>query len=803
MTRGANRTRGRRGRVLDPRGNVCHASSRSLSYVHHYTAKRTSYDAEMARVRPLAAAQQRNGDTIELTDSGESTRRPRPSLPSTGTGTQPRILNPSDPIIISSGSEDDRVLAIRATQRRKSGPSGTLGMNRARVPPPPDAEVISLTDSEEEAGASLGGGRRVGGSSSTAGRSRPLGSSQRVVPPAPTASTSAPAPAPAPATALEIAPATAAVSTPTPTSAPVPVPAPVPSSTSTELPEQPQPQDTELPPRPGPPSYGPPPDDTDDPFNNINFDTGGDDANPSEDWDVAASFATLPPPAPSSDANAPGTSVVDGAEDASDSDALFDSYLNMDQMGADVGQGTSEDALPDRNGGLGEGEGEGEGDDGAVDGASTPTHEDRGPLESGNTEGPSADGDGDVHMQNLEEGDVDPNDAPVPETRTGTPEDGEIRSQRSSRREARINGEVVPSSAPMMLTRTDTLEDGEILSQRSTRRGVNTRNALMMSMRRETPEEGEILSQRSRGGGEVRTDVDAHMQHVDDSEADPNDAPTVDREQPPSSTAPPRVSSSSVTGQSTHQDASMLASALLSPSSPSSLFATASQPLARTQTLIMPDISSYKGVRFKRSLPAAHENSFFSRALTRVARSAKGSACEGENSGLSGGSAAAGTPSSVGAVQNPNGDADMQVDAVVSMPEVISTPASLQLTRPAKTTTTPDAQRKAPVPSPELSVTAAANDRPPVSTQPALPSVPATPSAPPPATQPLARSSSRQLIAPPRVPLSTMPMSLVDVLNEVRRGKLLQEAREQARKRGSTDSTGTCHVCKFDCLSLT
>ena len=601
---------------------ILSSTSHAFTTVYFFIAKRTSYNAEMACARPLAMARQRGGDSIELTDSSDLTRRRRLSQPSTSTGAKPSTLaNKDNPIVITSGSEDDPVPALRPTQRRKSGPGATQGRgtNRARVPPPVDAEVISLTDSEGD----LGTGRpTVLDAPVSTSSGRPLRPSQGGLPPAP---------------------------------APASVPESPAAPTRTQLPEQPLPQDTPS------PSYGPPPDDFDDAFNNIDLDTS-DGANPDQDWDGLDVGTSLPVAASSGHVDTIGTSVPEGAEDVSGSDALFESYLNMDQLEGDMDQGTGEDALPG---------GDGEEERAVGPGASTHERgEGEGSSGSRSTDGPNANGD--VRMRSLEEGEVDPNDtAPVTSTRiTETPESGEIRSQGS--------------------------------------------------------------------GGDAS---------------------------PPSSTAPPRVSV-----QTVHRNSSASASE----SGSASPRSTASQPLALTRTLVMPDISLYRGVRFKRPPPEAGENSFFSRALRKAPMSV-----EEKN--------ASGTPVeavlSVGEVQSQDGDANMQDDTVAK--GVVSAP-SLSPQQPTETTLVPDASTLAP--------STTVNDGLPASTQPAPSSIRATPSEFFPATQPLARSSSRPFIAPPRVPLPGTPMSLVDVLNEVRRERLLKEEREQAQKRDSANPTGTFYV---------
>ncbi|KAG8214805.1 hypothetical protein J3R82DRAFT_9949 [Butyriboletus roseoflavus] len=561
---------------------------------------RTNYEEEMMRARPLDMARRRGGDMVELTDSSDSTRHPRPSAT-----TGPRasaLANKDDPIIITSGSEDGRLLAIRPTLRRKTGPSGTQGgrgVNRPRVPPPVDVEVISISDSEEE---ELGE-RGVGVAqlvASTSGVNRP--------------SQGAPPPPPKPA----IAPP------------PAPIPASAPTLTVTQLPEPPAsiPQDTrqqdaELPPPSS--SYGPSPDDFDDPFRDLDFDTTGDDAL-FRCWE--------------------GTWIKGQAR-----------VRFWEEVGDGV-KGTAES--------------------GAANDLGVSTRD--GPSTSGS--GDNANVDGDVSMQSLEEGEVDPND-----------------------------------TAPMLSMRTP-----------------------------DTPESGEIRSQESRlgpaSGGEVRT-------------------------------ADWRVTDCWVCGA---VSCFVFVQACPGETCADIHACACGIPLGRMRTLVMPDISSYRGVRFKRPPPEPRENPFFSRALNGAGRSAKVLVSMGERS--TSGGAPTPVPVEVGEVQSRDADTNMQDDAAASVPEAA-------VPMPTAVTST---QARPSIVEPSTTVT----DGPPVSAsaQSPPPSSQAMTSLQPlPVTQPLARSSSRPFIAPSRVPRTSAPMSLVDALNEVRRERLeaFREQGELARGRNVID----------------
>lgn len=653
---------------------------------------------------------------IELSDSSGSTRH-RPSQPSTVAGPRPGALAMNDPIVISSDSEEDRLLAARLTQRRNSGLGGTQGKGAGRkvAPPPVDADVISISDSDEYSGTRSAASRRPTTSAAPASTSR--------VTSALFSSQGAPSPAPRPATV------------PAPATPPVPISEPTPASTSTRLPERPpsrprdsQQRNNELPSQPSSsPSYGPPSDDFDDPFDNMDFDTIGNDADPNgvlDAWDgldVEPSLETLPValssgPAVAVSANASAsagasttTSVPERAGDVSGPDALFDSYLNMDQLGDNVDQETSNGMLPGGGGDEAEERAVGNGVTGVLTRESSST--------SGSEESPNVYGDGGLRMQGLEEGEVDPNEAFAPSTRTPeTPESGEIRSQEPSR--------------------------------------------------------------------EARKDS-----------------------QSPSPLAPPGVSSQPVVPRlgPTPTLAQLTSSMSASPSSTSSK--SASQPLGCAGTLVMPDISSYKGVRFKRPLPQARENSFFSRALNSVARSgqAPGSVAErseqkeGEGSFSGGVFTPAEVPSGIGEVRNKDGDAEMmQDDTAAPMPgppeAVVPTPPPLaqQSAGVPMVSGTPSTSFGVLARSSTVESNTSANDSLPASTQPTTSTTRVTSSQPHAATQPLARSSSSPFIAPARVPRPSEPMSLVEALNEVRRERLqaLKEERELARKRSMVDLTG-------------
>lgn len=660
---------------------------------------------------------------IELTDSNDSTHHPRPSQPSASSGPRQNALaNMEDPIIITSGSEDGQSQAIRPTQRRISGPGGTQGRgaNRTRASPPSDADVILISDSEEEVDA-----RGVmGGRASTSGVNRvapPVRPFQGVS----AATLSAPKPATAPAPATTTAPT------------PAPIPASATPSTSTQLPQPPsaipqatQQKDAELPPQPSPaPSYGPPPD-FDDPFNDIDFDATGDDANPGgalegwDDLDIGPSLATLPVAISSGAANAgasANTNVPEGGEDASGPDALFDSYVNMDQLGGDTNQGTDEGAVP---GGGGDGvEGSTVGS-GATNGPGVSMREGDGSSTSGGGDRVNVGGDGDVRMQDLEEGEVEPNDVPVRSARrSDTPESGEIRSQ-----ESRLG------SGP----------------------GENARTA-----EGESPSSGSVA-----------------QPHVSFSSS------SVVAKLGPAFTVP-------------HVTPSTLLSPSSDTSSTESTRSAVSLLLPRTSTLVMPDISSYKGVRFKRPFPEARESSFFSRALGGASWSS-GKAPVREES-TSGGIPVQG-PSSVGEVRSRDpGDADMQGDAATSIPEaVVPTPSSLpqpQVEVPPVTPVTQSTLSTTQVRLSTVELSTAETDglSASTSTQPTpSSSQTGTPSRPPSATQPLAGSSNRPFTVPPRVPRPGTPMSLVDALNEVRRVRLeaLKAQRRLAGRQSVADPTG-------------
>lgn len=651
-----------------------------------------SYDEEMGRSRPLDMAKRRDSGTAELADLSDLARRPRQSQPSASTGPRQNALaNKDDPIIILSSSEDDRSPEIRPTQRRMSGPAGTQGngANRKRAPPRVDPEVILILDSDEEAGA-----RGVVGESSGV---------TRVTPP--------------------VHPYQE------PPGAPPLAPAQLPEPPLSTRPRGTRQKDAELPTQTSPsPSYGPPPDDFDDPFNDIDFDTTGNDANaggPLESWDgldIGPSLATLPVVVSSCAANADAstsTSVPEGGEDVLGSDAFFDSYVNIDELEGDTDQATGEDAL---SGGGGDGVEEREVESGAANCLGGSTREGESSSIPGSGDNANVDGDGDVRMQSLEEGEVDPKDAPVRSTRhPDTPESGEIRSQE--------------------------LGSGS--------------GAEVWTAEGESPSSGSVAPGRVLSSSE----------------------PVVAKLAPTSTVAHPTSS----------------ASTSLSPScgSPRS---TASQPLGRPRTFVMPDISSYKGVRFKRPLPEARENSFFSRALNGAGRSSGKAPGSVEERSASGG-APVEVPSSIGEMQSWDArDADMQDDAATSTAVVVPTsspsPLAQQPTEaPPRALDTQNTSSTAQVRPPIVESSTTTTDGLPAftSTQPTpLSGQAATPSRAPPATQPLARSSSRPFIAPPRTPRPSAPMSLVDALNEMRRQRLeaLEEQRGLARRRSVVDLAG-------------
>ncbi|KAF9220529.1 hypothetical protein BS17DRAFT_317103 [Gyrodon lividus] len=129
---------------------------------------RLNLDEVTAHSRPLDTVKNR-GEIIELTDSSDSVRRPRPSQ--TSSSARPRIgagsgamlsASRDDPIVITSGSEDgrfpgtsptpsqrnrDRDRAPASRQSKDKSCSGTW----TRVPPPAAVDVISIPDSDEDA----------------------------------------------------------------------------------------------------------------------------------------------------------------------------------------------------------------------------------------------------------------------------------------------------------------------------------------------------------------------------------------------------------------------------------------------------------------------------------------------------------------------------------------------------------------------------------------------------------------------------------------------------------------------------
>jgi hypothetical protein len=366
---------------------------------------------------------------------------------------------------------------------------------------------------------------------------------------------------------------------------------------------------------------------------------------------------------------------------------------------------------------------------------------------------------------------------------------------------------------------------GDEAEERVVENEVTFPNGLGASTRESLSTSGSDESSTKNTNGDGGLD----LQTLEEGEVDSSEAPVPStrspetpesgeiRSQESSSIVPLGVSSQSVvpglapTPTLVHLTSS--ASVSLSPSSgsPRSTMSakSASQPLGCAGTLVIPDISSYKGVRFKRPLPEARENSFFSRALNGAARPVKAPASveesieqrgrEGDGSTSCGVSMPAEVPPSVGEVQDQDEDADMQDNTAFSMHEplmaspeaVVPTPLPVPQ-QPAEAPMVPEAQSTsstALVQPSTVEPSTTANDSLLASTQPITPSIRATPSQPPAATQPLA---SRPFIAPPRVPRPSEPMSLVSVLNEMRRERLQarKEELELARKRSVVDLTG-------------
>ncbi|KIK98525.1 hypothetical protein PAXRUDRAFT_800836 [Paxillus rubicundulus Ve08.2h10] len=159
---------------------------------------RLNLDKTIACSRPLDTVKNR-GEIIELTDSSDAARRPRPSQ------TLPRVgaRFSADPIVITSGSEDGWFTGTTQTQTRRNRnrdrpPASTQSKSKPhsgeRVPPPDGVEVISISDSDEDPAP-----KPAPVSTSTAKDCVSLPT--RVSPPvrtAPVPSTSAPAPTPLP-----------------------------------------------------------------------------------------------------------------------------------------------------------------------------------------------------------------------------------------------------------------------------------------------------------------------------------------------------------------------------------------------------------------------------------------------------------------------------------------------------------------------------------------------------------------------------------------------------------------------------
>ncbi|KAH0832246.1 hypothetical protein J3R83DRAFT_13220 [Lanmaoa asiatica] len=353
----------------------------------------------------------------------------------------------------------------------------------------------------------------------------------------------------------------------------------------------------------------------------------------------------------------------------------------MDQLGGDMDQGMGESTLPADGGDGGEKRAV---ESGAANGLGASTCEgvegegERvDSLTSGSGDSANVNEASDVRMQGLEEGEVDPNEAPMLSTR-------------------------IP----------------------------------------ETPESGEIRSQES--GREVRTAAESKS---------PSSGPV----------APVLRFVSGCRGK-THTDVHCCAFGFVGVVGRRRLVArvrACRSRLGTRGTLVMPDISSYKGVRFKRPLSEARENSFFSRALNGAARSGKAPVGVGGKSASGGVPAPVEVPSSIGEVQSQDGDAGMRDGAATLMPDEasrVSLEAAVSSNATAISATTSRSADGAGHAKYVLYSTGSTIDRGAKHLM--------TPSQPPPATQPLARESSRPFIAPPRVPRPSAPMSLIEALNE-------------------------------------
>ncbi|KAG9315523.1 hypothetical protein JVU11DRAFT_3139 [Chiua virens] len=697
--------------------------------------KRTNLNKEM---RPLNLAKDRGGDQIELTDSSDSTRRPRPLR--NGAGSRPNArasASKDDPIVIPSGSEGEPPVSV--TQRRKA--------------PPANAEVITIMDSEEEAAQAAPFQR--------APTSQVAPSSSQRMPVGPSSAS-----APALSSLAASSPQRAAAA---PSSPPVPAIAPSPSTsrvTSQQVSSQgpsTAPHPPVVPASPSPPpevpdsagDSSPSPDYTFGTFNDAFFDTAGDDTN--DTWDgIGPSLDLLPEMAssePSVDAadTTTNASVAEGSEDT-----FFDSYLNLDRLGDERTDG---DAMHGRD------EVEARtGMDGVVDGPTTSTGqggEEDGSSMSADMDPTHVEG-GNAQLQNVEENPISVDKAEEDDdTRMQSPEDSDVGlNDRPPAQKARS---------------PDTPESGEIFSQQLVRGPGEVAPPARKARSPNTPESGEIFSQDVRGG------------------ARENCSPSVEAQSPVApvpvtalvSTSIPVDRPSSATGSE------KVSSASGSPRSSASV-PNASQPRVRMGALVMPDISLYKGIRFKR--PEARDNSFFSRALgggTRVTAKAPVTLAESrqETEAESGVSPSVEAPPSVavGEVHNQTGNADMQekdaASGSVSMPEE---PVSMSTQQAVDVPIVTGQQ------SPSTSAVANVGLPPP--TQSASPSIPETPIRPPEAPQPFVRSSSRPFIAPPRQPRPGTPMSLAELINDLRRDQLQQNASRSTAVSSRETSQGSGEV---------
>ncbi|KAF9230338.1 hypothetical protein BU15DRAFT_69279, partial [Melanogaster broomeanus] len=649
---------------------------------------RLNLDGATARSRPLDTVRNRE-EVIELTDSSSAASRPRPYQASNtrgGAGSVATLAaNKNDPIIITSGSEDDWLGPSQTQTRRnrnrppastqsKDGPRSKTG---SRAPPPPGADVISLTDSDED------------------------------VPPR-----SAPVPTPSRPAPSHMYRSTAKDRVPPPTrvSQPVPaVPAPRPPAPTPVAHQPPRRLEKETPrplpdpdPVPAEPSYDSPPDDmAGGAFAHFDFDAADGDQSGELDGGVnlgpspgpetgvgaegrvgspvvitfgkasgslsASAPVNAPPPhrsedgslpvgdhtTPPSPSGVPSTTPPfdtapqpEGAEldahvhaprfgDArvpagdrttppslpgvpltTPEDALFDSYINMEGPDAVDDRGTEEAKVgggPDvtgtemeaesavggrtpENGRAGRrgfsvtaaevqiheammssrqrannvGEREGGGHGFSV---ATPevliSKAMMSSLERENNVGERGgdgliDRGGDVNME-IEEGEVDPNDMPgkprTPRT-PETPESGEI-----------VSGSGCGSSAPAQV--------------------------------------------ETQGQGQPSITRPSHISHPAPTRLGPT--PTIpDLSHPVTSTSSsssPALIHPATSSTSTAPSSANANSSILPRSSSASNTERLPNPVADSCALVLPDISSYKGIRFKRAPHEARENSFFSRVL--------------------------------------------------------------------------------------------------------------------------------------------------------------------------------------------